>query len=170
MSNNLFGRVVKIHIEDDDEKPNETTVSIFNLSASSINRIKKGGSITVQAGYKSDYGILAKGKISRVSTVKDGVNRITTIYMLEGQDYSGKKTKEKITFKAGTKADVIIKRLANVLGFKLMELKLPKNVVYKKGYTVTGNIENNLLEVVKDCGASMSNRRGGRVIRSIKRI
>lgn len=188
MADKLFGRVIKVHIEgdykadftgdnlhiefevpfDDDEKPNVTTVSIFNLSANSVNRIKKGGSMTIQAGYKSDYGVLSKGKISRVSTHKDGVNRITTIYMLEGQDYSGKKTKEKITFKAGTKADVIIKRLVSALGFKLLEMKLPKNVVYKKGYTVTGNIENNLIEVVKDCGASMYNRRGGRVIRSIK--
>lgn len=188
MANKLFGRVIKVHIEgdykadfsgddfhiefevpfDDDEKPNQIFISICNLSSSSIHRIKKGASVTLQAGYKSDYGVLAKGSISRVLTNRDGVNKKTTIYMLEGGDLSKKKTKDKITFKAGTKADVIIKRLVSLLGIKLVELKLPKNVVYKKGYTVTGNIENNLVEVVKDCGAAMYNRRGGRVIRSIK--
>ncbi|CAM4012944.1 phage protein [Mesobacillus zeae] len=188
MTGKLFGRIVKIqvsgdykaeftsselHIEfevpfDDDEKPNETSVMIYNLSQNSISRIKKGSSLTVQAGYKSDYGVLAQGEISHFFTRREGVDKVTTIKMLEGEDLAKKKTAKPITFKAGTKADVIIKRLASVLGFKLLELKLPKNVIYKKGYTVTGNIENNLIEVVKDCGASMYNRRGGRVIRSIK--
>ncbi|MFB8733911.1 hypothetical protein ACEQPO_08135 [Bacillus sp. SL00103] len=37
---------------DDDAKPNETKVEIFNLSSSTINKIKKGATMTVQAGYK----------------------------------------------------------------------------------------------------------------------
>ncbi|MDE3837941.1 hypothetical protein C0966_00770 [Bacillus methanolicus] len=185
----LFGRVVKVHVEsdkykadfsgdnlhiefevpfDDDEKPNQTEIRIFNLSKTSISRIIKGASCTLQAGYRSDYGVIAQGKITSVYTNREGVNKITIIKMLEGQDYSGKKTKKPITFKAGTKADVIIKRLVQVLGIRLAEMKLPKNVVYKKGYTVTGNIMNNLVEVVRDSGASMYWRKGKMIIRSIK--
>ncbi|MGC4378249.1 hypothetical protein WD019_15175 [Fictibacillus sp. Mic-4] len=185
----LFGRVVKVHVQsekyktdfsgddlhiefevpfDDDEKPNQSTISIFNLSTTSISRISKGASLILQAGYRSDYGVLTQGKITSVYTNRNGVDKITTITLLEGQDYSKKKTAKPITFKPGTKADVIIKRLVQVLGIRLLELKLPKNVTYKKGYSVTGNIMNNLVEVVKDCGASLYWRRGGMTIRSIK--
>jgi hypothetical protein len=190
MANQLFGRVIKVHVEnssyktdfsgpndlhiefevnfDDDEKPNQSTISIYNLSTTSISRITKESSIILQAGYRSDYGVLVQGKVSSVVTNRDGVDKITTITLLEGQDYSGQKTPKPITFKKGTKADTIIKRLVQLLGIRLAEMKLPKNIVYKSGYTVTGNIENNLVEVVKDCGASMYWRKGAMVIRSIK--
>lgn len=197
MSSQLFGRVIKVHIEgdykadfsnedlhiefevpfDDDATPNQITVAIFNLSNTSISRIKKGNTLILQAGYKSDYGILTQGKISSVLTKHDGVDKITTIYMTEGQDYSGVKVTAststdkkslKIAFGKGTKADAIIKRLVSVLGIRLGEMKLPKNVVYKSGYTVTGNILNNLEEIVKDCGAALYYRRGTLIIRSIK--
>ncbi|QSX19988.1 phage protein [Priestia megaterium] len=197
MSNELFGRVIKVHIEgdykadfssdnfhiefevpfDDDSTPNEITVKLYNLSSTSINHIKKGNTLILQAGYKSDYGILSQGKISRVLTSRDGVDKITAIYMTEGQDYSGVKVTAststdkkslKIAFGKNTKADTIIRKLVGALGIRLGEMKLPKNPTYKSGYTVTGNILNNLLEVVKDCGAALYYRRGTLVIRSIK--
>lgn len=197
MTSRLFGRVIKVHIEgdykadfsnedlhiefevpfDDDPVPNQITVSIFNLSSASINHIKKGNTLILQAGYKSDYGILSQGNISSVLTKHDGVDRITTIYMTEGQDYSGlkvtaatstNKTSLEIAFAKGTKADAIIKRLVSALGIRLGEMKLPKNISYRSGYTVTGNILNNLEEVVKDCGASIYYRKGTLIIRSIK--
>ncbi|WP_051476253.1 phage protein [Heyndrickxia ginsengihumi] len=184
----LFGRVIKVHIEsskyktdisgddlhiefevnfDDDEKPNQSTISIYNLSKTSISRITKDSSVILQAGYRSDYGVLVQGKISNVVTNRNGVDKITTITLLEGQDYTSEKTPKAITFKKGTKAEVIIKKLVKLLGVSLAEFKLPKNVVYKKGYSVTGQIENNLVEVVKDCGAALYWRRGKMVIRSI---
>ncbi|MFP7737463.1 phage protein [Priestia aryabhattai] len=197
MSNELFGRVIKVHIEgdykadfsnedfhirfevpfDDDSTPNQITVEIYNLSNTSINHIKKDCTLILQAGYKSDYGILSQGKISSVLTKRDGVDKITTIYMTEGQDYSGVKVSSststskkslEIAFAKGTKADVIIKRLVSALGIRLGEMKLPKNPSYTSGYTVTGNILNNLNEVVKDCGAALYYRKGTLVVRSIK--
>ncbi|MEI2392216.1 hypothetical protein V8V55_20645 [Priestia megaterium] len=197
MTSQLFGRVIKVHIEgdykadfsnedlhiefevpfDDDPAPNQITVSIFNLSSASINHIKKDSTLILQAGYKSDYGILSQGKISSVLTKHDGVDKITTIYMTEGQDYSDvkvttatstNKTDLEIAFAKGTKADAIINRLVSALGIRLGEMKLPKNISYPGGYTVTGNILNNLEEVVKDCGASIYYRKGTLIIRSIK--
>ncbi|MED4140847.1 hypothetical protein P4652_21725 [Priestia megaterium] len=197
MTSQLFGRVIKVHIEgdykadfsnedlhiefevpfDDDPAPNQITVSIFNLSSASINHIKKDSTLILQAGYKSDYGILSQGKISSVLTKHDGVDKVTTIYMTEGQDYSDvkvttatstNKTDLEIAFAKGTKADAIINRLVSALGIRLGEMKLPKNISYPSGYTATGNILNNLEEVVKDCGASIYYRKGTLIIRSIK--
>jgi hypothetical protein len=194
VSDKLFGRVIKVKTSgmtftndnleirfsvpfDDDPKPNVSKVEIFNLSNDTINRIKRGDTCTIEAGYRGDVGVIAKGKITSVLTSREGVDKITTIQVIEGDDYSrvkfDKKTStdkksNKITFKKGTKASVIIKRLCGVLGIKLAYMKLPKDVTYKNGYTVTGLILNNLEEVVKDCGASMYYRRGQLVIRSIK--
>ncbi|QEK97961.1 hypothetical protein EXD81_12625 [Bacillus amyloliquefaciens] len=236
----LFGRVVKITIDngssqttfdykdleihfevpfDDDFKPNETKVEIYNLSKDSINKIKKGSTITVQAGYRDDYGVLTIGKVTKVLNNWSGLDKVTSIYSKDGDDYTHMKvttanadpaekyyvkkryklakpvvtvrkdkngrtyktvrnygTREevryrkrymKITFKAGTTSRQIIDKLLRVLGIKVKNIILPKNKVYKKGYRVTGLIENNLEEVIHDAGAVMYYRRGKPVIRPL---
>ena len=194
----LFGRVIKVTVEtsdghlyfsnadlevrfevnfDDDEKPNVNTVTVYNLTKSTISKIKKNQDISVSAGYKNDYGLLVEGKITKVLTKYDGTDKVTTITFKVGKDYSGIKVtkavsnapkKLQITFSKGTTGKQIITKLTKILGIKLAEFKLPKNKVYKNGYKVTGQIENNLVEVVKDCKASMYWRRGKMVIRSIQ--
>lgn len=237
----LYGRVIKVTVElpqgtleftndnlevrfeinfDDDAKPNTNNVQIFNLTDTTINKLKKNQNITVIAGYKADYGVLNSGKITKVLTKYNGVDKVTTITFKEGTDYSGikvtsnvadpakkyfvkkryklkkpiktttidkngrkhtvttkyktvkvpkyKKQTMQITFKNGTTAKQIITRLTSILGIKLAEFNLPNNKIYKSGYKVTGVIENNLEQVVKDCGASMYWRRGRMVIRSIE--
>jgi hypothetical protein len=194
MNNQLFGRIIKVKTSgltfsndnleirftvpfDDDSKPNVSKVEIYNLSADTINRIKRGEECTIEAGYRGDFGVITSGKITSVLTSRDGVDKITTINVMEGNDYSRVKVDAKnatdkkslkISFTKGTKASVIIKRLCSVLGIKLAYMKLPKDVVYKNGYSVTGLILNHLEEVVRDCDASMYYRRGHMVIRSIK--
>jgi len=194
VSNVLFGRVIRVKIGnraftndeleirfsvpfDDDPKPNIAKIEIFNLSADTINRLKRGNTCIIEAGYRGDVGVIAKGKITSVITQRDQIDKITTIQVMEGDDYSRikvdakhatDKKNNKITFKKGTKASVIIRRLCSVLGIKIVSIKLPKDVVYKNGYSVTGQILNNLEEIIKDCGASMYYRRGQMVIRSIK--
>ena len=191
MSKLLFGRIIKVTIEsdtykgsfdyedleirfevpfDDDSKPNQSFVEIFNLTPTTINRIKKNSVITIQAGYRGDFGVIAMGRVTRTKTRREGVDKITTVHMKEGDDLSHLKAdgNKKITFKSGTNANTIINRLAGMLKIKIQSIDLPKNKVYKKGLTVSGSVENKLNEVVKDCGAAMYYRRGRLVIRSIK--
>lgn len=177
---------------DDDSKPNESKVEIYNLSDDSVSRIKRGVLCTVQAGYRGDIGVIASGVVSRALTRSEGVDKITTVYILEGEDYSrikvtsktadpaekytsgakkgqSKEQKLQISFKVDTKADIIIQKLISVLGIKLASTpKLVRNKVYKKGYVVTGLILNNLEEVVRDCGSVLYYRRGRLVIRPLK--
>lgn len=179
---------------DDDIKPNKSTIEIYNLSKSTISHIKKGESLNVQAGYASgSVGVLASGKISKALTKSENVDKITVITMIEGEDFtqikldsnsadpaekykdqSGKnkgKTKKQsmvINFKNNTDGKTIIKRLVDALGIKLDgPIELIRNKVYKKGYSVTGLIMNNLEEVVRDCGSVMYHRRGKLVIRPL---
>lgn len=179
---------------DDDSAPNESKIEIYNLSDATIAKLKKGDSVVVQAGYGSDIGVIANGKASKILTKKQGVDKITAIYCLEGEDFTrvkvavanadkdsirrytkGAKTGLivedglSIGFKPGTEGLTIIKRLVDVLGIKLgAPIQLEKNIVYKKGYIVTKLILNDLETVVKDCGSAMYHRRGKLIIRDIK--
>ena len=217
MATPLFDRIVKVDISygstrgsfrndgdegieirfevpfDDDADPNAGTVELYNLSKTSRSYIKRGATITVQAGYRADYGVLVTGRVASVKTYMDGVTRITKIGYLEGDDYSrikltaktsdpaekytsGKKKgqdknqKLQIAFKNGTKGSTIIKRLVDAAGIKLDgKIELVRDKVYKKGYVVTGIILNNLEEVVRDCGSVMYHRRGRLVIRPLRK-
>ncbi|WP_241741899.1 phage protein [Shouchella lehensis] len=187
MTQQLFDRVVRVTIESDtykgtfsseefeirfdtaftdEPKPNESKIELLNLNKTTINRIKRKSKVTIQAGYKGDVGVLATGRVTAVSTIRDNVDNITTITMLDGEDY-GEKSGD-ITFKANTDARTIINRLAGKMGLKIASMSLPRNKNYNKGYTVSGELEMALSEVVKDCGASIYYRRGRMVIRSIK--
>ena len=177
---------------DDDSKPNETEIQLYNLSKDSIAKIKRGVHCTLQAGYRGEVGVLASGIVSRALTKREGVDKITSVFVLEGDDFSrikvtkktadpaekytsGKKKgqdkeqKLQIAFKKETKGSVIINKLVKVLGIKLAaKPKLVRDKVYKKGYTVTGLILNNLEEVVRDCGSIIYYRRGRLVIRPLQ--
>lgn len=177
---------------DDDPKPNMTEIEIFNLSRDSTSKIKRGVRCTLEAGYVGDVGVLSSGIVSRVLTRREGVDKITRVFVMEGDDYSrikvtaktadpaekytsgkkkgqDKKQKIQIAFKKGTKGSTIINKLVKVLGIKLAaKPELVRDKVYKKGYTVTGLILNNLEEVVRDCGSIIHYRRGRLVIRPLK--
>lgn len=181
------GKDIEIRFEipfDDDSEPNDGTVYLYNLNKTSLSYIKRGASITVQAGYKSGYGVLVIGRVASVDTRMDGVTRITKIRYLEGDDYSrikvteanatkaakGEKQKLEIAFKAGTKGSTIVRRLVDVLGIKLDgKIELARDKVYKKGYVVTKLILNNLEEVIRDCGSVIYHRRGRLVIRPLNK-
>lgn len=177
---------------DDDSKPNETEIQLYNLSKDSIAKIKRGVRCTLQAGYRGEVGVLASGIVSRALTKREGVDKITSVFVLEGDDFSRIKVEKKnadpaekytsckkkgqdkeqklqIAFKKETKGSVIINKLVRVLGIKLAaKPKLVRDKVYKKGYTVTGLILNNLEEVVRDCGSIIYYRRGRLVIRPLR--
>ncbi len=217
MTTKLFNRVIKVTIQngsynatytnsqedgieirfeipfDDDSEPNDGSVYLYNLNKTSLSHLKRGATITVQAGYEADYGVLVIGRVASVHTRMENTTRITKIRYIEGDDYSrikvtpktadpaekyttGKKKgqakpqKLQIAFKKGTHGSTIIKRLVDVLDIKLDgKIELVRDKVYKKGYVVTKLILNNLEEVVRDCGSIIYHRRGRLVIRPLKK-
>lgn len=185
---------IRFEVEfDDDSKPNESKIEIYNLSDSTISKIKKGDSAIIQAGYGDDVGIIESGKVSKVVTKKEGVDKITSIYVIAGDDYSTVKVSVEnadkdsikyhqkgafkgqvvegglsIGFKPGTDGLTIIKRITSALNIELGgPIVIKKNMIYKKGYSVTQLVLNNLEEVVRDCGSILYHRRGKMIIRPI---
>lgn len=160
---------IEIHIDvpfDDDPTPDEATITIFNLSQNSVNRIKKGHKMTVTAGTKKESGVITEGRISKVHTRISGANKETVISLV---DYSfGSKTAE-ITFSDGTRASTILRRLASIAGINIAYMELPTDKKYEKGYKVSGAIEGAFINIIDDCGAAVFYRKGKLYIRNLKK-
>jgi hypothetical protein len=152
---------------DDDMEPNESKVTIYNLSQNTVNQIKRKENITINAGYKKDHGVLLSGYISKVENTKQIPDFKTTIYILDTKSFDTKKTVKK-SYKKNIKASHILKDLTASLGLKVAVFKLPKDKVYPKGYSVSGEVINTLHKIAKDCGASVYFNKGQLYIRSLK--
>jgi len=178
-----FGRVVEVavagktfrskdlYIEfdvpfDDDASPNESIVRIYNLTQDTIARIKRNDILTINAGYEGDVGLLLSGRVSYVSTRKDGPDKVTSIYVLDGPDLTGKKIEEK-AYAPGVTGQTILRDLIPLLKVPLAAFRLPKNKVYGDGYTVSGAIVDHCEEVAKDCGAAFYINRGKLYVRAL---
>ncbi|KZR58977.1 phage protein [Pseudobacillus badius] len=152
---------------DDDPTANTSEITIYNLSDSTINGLKKNARVTLNAGYKNDKGVILSGLITKVITKREGTDHPTIVSVIDSQPLDADKTANK-SYKKGVKASYILRNLAGILGVKLAVLKLPNDKTFSKGYSVNGSIVEAMKSIAKDCGASFYISRGNLYIRSIK--
>lgn len=138
---------------DDDLEPNISEITIYNLSESTRNKLKRGEVLSINAGYVEDKGLILSGRIDSIRTTPFGADRATVIKVLDTYSYDVKKTLQR-SYKGKIKADAILKDLVKALGLKVAVLKLPTNKVYDKGFSVSGEIFKKIQEIANDCGAS----------------
>ncbi|MGX7417816.1 phage protein [Carnobacterium gallinarum] len=161
---------LEIHVDipfDDDPTPNECAVSIFNLSQSSVSKIKKGINMSVFAGTPKDWGALLEGAVAKVETKVNGPTKETIITLVDYFNFNSKPTN--ITFSNDTRASTILNRLCSELGTAPAVLELPEDKIYTSGYKVSGTISDAFNEIIADCKASMYIRRGRIYIRDLKK-
>lgn len=151
---------------DDDLEANIAEITVLNLTKATISNIKKGNKLSITAGYGTDTGVISNAVITSVKTSKDGVDKVTTIKTRDGADLSEKKVKKK-TFAKNIKASIILKTLAKSTGMKIAKMTLPTDKVYKKGYTVEGELIEEMATVANHCGASVYINKNAIYIRSI---
>lgn len=178
-----FGRVVEVSVAgktfrskdlyiefdvpfDDDASPNESIVRIYNLTQDTISRIKRNDVLTINAGYEGDVGLLLSGRVSYVSTRKEGPDKVTSIYVLDGPDLTGKKVEEK-SYAPGVTGQTILRDLIPLLGVPIGAFRLPRNKEYEEGYAVSGAIVDHCEEVARDCGAAFYVNRGKLFVRPL---
>lgn len=165
-----FGRVVKIEcgnatidgsvldVEfdipfDDDAESDEASITVYNLSDTTISNLTKDSVITITAGYADDTGMIFTGRISKISTKWSNCDRVTEIKAVD--TYSLKKRNVKSTsYSKGTKASYILKDLVSKLGLPIAVFKVKKDNTYKKGATVSGNLMSAIKKYAKVCGVS----------------
>ena len=78
---------------DDDLEANEGEIVVYNLSDNTIkllakmikerNKTSKKEKLTIEAGYEGDTGVVFKGYMTKVSTVMEGADRVTTIKIID---------------------------------------------------------------------------------------
>ncbi|MDH6370546.1 hypothetical protein M2444_002326 [Paenibacillus sp. PastF-3] len=185
MASKNFGRVVEIMTAnmkftldkytmegtvpfDNDAVPNESELRIWNLAKTTINNLKRNGVLMVNAGYTGDVGLILHGRISSVRTKWEGVDKITTIYVLDSEDLSKREVTE-IAFAKGTLASAIIKQMAGYIGLPVAQMTLNQDYRYQDGYTAKGKVTDIISDVCKDCGTSCYINQSKLYVRNIRK-
>lgn len=143
-----------VEYSNDEDTLNDADITIYNLSRETLNKIKEGSKVILNAGYVGDVGNVFVGVITDVSTKKERVDRVTKIIAVDASDQWIKR-KVNRTYKAGIKASQILRDIAGISALLPGEIKLPKDVVYQNGRTVSGTIPNIVKQIAKDCGAAV---------------
>lgn len=144
---------------DDDLEANEAEIIIYNLSKTTIEAIKKGNSITIEAGYGDDIGLLFKGTISKRSTKWETYDKVTTITAFDYASGTGEDISEK-TYKKGTKASYILKDLLNYIKLPVVAFSPRRDHTYKDEVKVEGYIWEAVKEYAEVCGISVYIKNG----------
>ena len=164
-----FGRVVKIaagsvtlnndlDIEfevpfDDDTEVNEAEIRVYNLSKSTIGKLKANDEISITAGYESDTGVIFSGAISTVKSRWVGRDRVTTIKAVDDVKLKERDI-ESISFNAGVKASYILKTLVGKLKLPIAVFKTRRDHTYTEAVTVSGGLMGNIKQYAEVCGVS----------------
>ena len=150
---------------DDDLIANEAEITIYNLSRDTINKLKKGTKLSVEAGYQKDTGVIFSGFVDKVTTKYEGADKATVIKCF---DDVTKKTVESITYKANTKASQILKALLDKTGIPIAVFKVRRDWTYKDEQTVEGDLMENIKTFADVCGISVFVSKGKIYARTLK--
>ena len=167
--NGQFGRVVKIQSNgltidntldlefrvpfDDDTEANEAEIKIYNLTKTTISRLKTDAEISITAGYGTDTGVIFSGFISKVSTRWSGQDKITTINAIDSTKLKERDV-DSLSFKAGTKASYILKTLVGRLGLPIAVFSTRRDYTYTDAVTVQGGLMSSIKQYAEVCGVS----------------
>ena len=137
---------------DDDMEANEAEITIYNLSDNTIKNIEQDAAITIEAGYEGDTGVLFEGMVSKVKTVYEGADKVTTIYALD--DFKEHPI-ESIAFAANTNASYILRQLIEKTGIPVAAFNPRRDHVYVDSQTVDGDLMENIKKYAEVCGISV---------------
>ena len=164
-----FGRVVKIQtggltldneldIEftvpfDDNTEANEAEIKIYNLSKTTIGRLKTDEEISITAGYGTDTGVIFVGVISAVKTRWSGRDKVTTINAIDDAKLKDRDI-DSISFNAGVKASYILRTLVGKLNLPIAVFRTKRDHTYPEAVTVQGGLMSNIQQYAEVCGVS----------------
>jgi hypothetical protein len=139
---------------DTDEEPNDGRISIYNLSRDTMNRIKVGEAIVVNAGYQGDVGTIFAGAVDRKFGMWRATDHITEIEVGDTL-VEWSRVRVSKSYQAGIKASAVVRDVLKSLGLEIGALSLPTDVTYSRGRSVNGPVRTVLSELARDCGAKL---------------
>lgn len=165
----MYGQVRKITIGDkvfdyaeldiefevklkDDLNSDIATISIYNLSKTTLESLKKGDGVVVEAGYIDNSGIIYNGSVDDIRTELDGVDYKTTIIATPSNNLFTT-ILVNVQFNSGIRASEILKKLESNIPYKIKILDIPHDIIYKKGKALSTRLSNAIKILCKDIGA-----------------
>ena len=145
---------------EDSEELGSATIKAYNLSPATRSGIKKGQVVILNAGYEGDVGTIFTGKVSRVTSKKEGTEWITTITASEAlEEWLSSEVNK--TYAAGSKASTIVNDLLNIFGLEVGTMELAVDKEYPRGKVCKGKVKNLVTEIVTlDCKSRFLIRNG----------
>jgi len=156
-------------VKTSDSNSNTAKISIYNLNDNSIGLIEEENQEAIlEAGYNGTrapiqgnvfeeklIGIVAKGDIKNVTTVKQGVDRITTFETGDGEDALTNATLDK-SYPPGISTAQIVDEVKNTLGVVKGTIKGVIDQVFNNGLSVSGKAKDTMDEITEKMGAEWS--------------
>ena len=151
---------IEFNIEFSDESNgNIGHIKFYNLSNSTIDKLKVDKSFILRAGYKEHSGVILPGIIKRPVTQWEKADKVTTLMVGDNTDAWLKSTINK-TWKAGSTSDEIARQIIQQTGLSIGEINLVNNVSYEKGLTFSTTCRKALEEIAADTGTKLHSSRG----------
>jgi hypothetical protein len=150
----------EVPFEDGDE-PGTAEITITNLSEQTRRGLQRNHPVIINAGYVGDVGLIFKGAIASMSSVKDGVDWKTTITALEvGENWLTKQVNK--TYKEGATRAQVVHDLCGIFGVEVARMELKNGELpYPGGFTCAGKVKDYLRQiVVGDCKSRFLIRNG----------
>lgn len=152
----------------DNSDPKISKVMIYNLSEETIAAIKSKAYVIMNCGYGLDIGNILTGKIDKVDSNWEDVDKITEIYVGDGSFEWGYKRVNK-TYAVGSTSKFVIGDLASQLGLEVAELTLEKDITFPRGRSVSGALQHELRKLVNETDSKMFINKGKLYIRPKKK-
>lgn len=153
---------------DDNTEANEAEITIYNLTDTTIHKLKdcktNKTQLSIEAGYENDTGVIFKGTITSIKTYYDDVDKVTELVC---NDCAGTEILTSITYKENTKASTILKDLIKKLNMPIAVFKARRDYTYTDSVTVEGNLRENLKNYADVCGISVYANNGNIYARAI---
>ena len=135
----------------DDNKSDLATIKLYNLSDTTLQKLKLNQDVSIDAGYRDIHGVIFNGIVESISTSRDENDFITTIEATpNNRAYAN--TIINRQFKAGIKASEVIKQIGTMCNFTMDIKELAKDTVYPNGKVFSGRLSNVIPILARDTG------------------
>lgn len=132
-----------------DSNGNKCDLTMYNLNNDSISQLEIGTQVKVFAGYKDNTGLIFIGKVSKVETKIEGLDRKTEIQLIDSiQDLIN--TVIAFGYAKNTKASYIIADMINKSGIGIGFLKITNDFRYESGKVFVNTLKEIFEELAKE--------------------
>lgn len=143
----------------DEDEPDVSTVTVYNLSPDSVAHIKPGQSLTLNAGYNGNLGNILSGHISDIQQGKDSVDHSYKVMVTPENLTLLTKTVNK-TYSPGVTAMQIVTELLRESGIESGNITLENNITYDTGKIISGSLAKALQDIATETNSFYFNRNG----------